>query len=115
MNNNDLNQINKDIFFLFLSLVAASTSFYLINEKKKSILHIKCISNNTANKIYYYNRRLSFIIAIYFFINAYSSYQKIEDEENKKQLELLVVATFFTLMGSFFYLPLGNSNLIIEN
>ena len=51
------------------SPVKAIISFYLINEKKKSILNIPSISNEKANKIYYYNRRLNLVIAIYFFLN----------------------------------------------
>ena len=73
------------------------------------------ISNEKANKIYYYNRRLNFIIAIYFFLNAYYSYQNATTEEEKKQEGLLTLATFFILIGAALYLPLGNSNLIIEN
>ena len=118
MNNNKeklLNQVNLDIIFFFLSGIQSIVSFYIITEKKKSILHIRSIDNNTANKIYYYNRRLNFIICLYFFINAYYSYQNATTEKEKKQSELLVVATFFILIGSIFYLPLGNSNLIIEN
>ena len=56
--NNDkdelLKQVNIDIIFFFLLVVKAIISFYLINEKKKSILHIPSISNEKANKIYYY-------------------------------------------------------------
>lgn len=115
MNKQELNKVNTDIIFFFLSLVVALISFYLINEKKKSILNIKCISNNTANKIYYYNRRLLLIVSLYFFLNAYNSYNDAKTEEDKKQINLLIVATFFTLIGSVLYLPLGNSNLIIEN
>lgn len=117
--NNDrkelLKQANIDTIFFFLTIVAALVSFYLINEKKKSILNIDCISNEEANKIYKYNRILKFIIAGYFFLNAYYSSQNIESEEDKKQSELLVTATFFLLIGALLYLPLGNSNLIIEN
>lgn len=110
-----LNQVNKDIIFFFLIVITAIVSFYVINEKKKSILGIDCIDNDTANKLYYYNRRLSFIIAIYFLINAYTSYKRKEGLEDTKQEELLIIATFFNLLGSLFYLPLGNSNVIIEN
>lgn len=117
--NNDreelLKQANIDTIFFFLTVVAALVSFYLINEKKKSILNIDCISNEEANIIYKYNRILKFIIAGYFFLNAYYSSQNIESEEDKKQSELLVAATFFLLIGALLYLPLGNSNLIIEN
>ena len=117
MNNNEKieKKINIDIIFFFLSIVASLTSFYIINEKKKSIKHIKCIDNKTANKIYKYNRRLNFIICIYFFLNAYYSYKSIPEGKDKSQEELLLTATFFALIGSAFYLPLGNSNLIIEN
>ena len=115
MNNDDLNKVNNDIIFFFLAILVAVISFYLINEKKKSILNIKCISNKTANKIYYYNRRLFLIVCLYFFINAYNSYKEANTEKDKKQITLLVIATFFTLIGSICYLPLGNSNLIIEN
>ena len=116
-NNKDelLKQVNIDIIFFFLLVVKTMISFYLINEKIKSILNIPSISNDTANKIYYYNRRLNVIIAIYFFLNALYSYQNAETEEEKKQEEYLVIATLFILIGSLFYLPLGNSNLIIEN
>lgn len=110
-----LKQVNTDIIFFFLSVVQSIIAFYLINEKKKSILNIGCISNNNANNIYKFNRNLNFIISLYFFINAYQSYQEAETEEDKKQSELLLTATFFVLIGSTLYLPLGNSNLIIEN
>ena len=54
--NNDkdelLKQVNIDIIFFFLLVVKAIISFYLINEKKKSILNIPSISNEKANKIY---------------------------------------------------------------
>ena len=66
-----LKEINIDILFFFLAAIKAGVSFYLINEKKKSALNIESINNTTANKIYYYNRRLNLIIAIYFFLNAY--------------------------------------------
>lgn len=110
-----LKEINIDIIFFFLTAIKAGVSFYLINEKKKSALNIESINNTTANKIYYYNRRLNFIIAIYFFLNAYYSYQNATTEEEKKQEGLLTLATFFILIGAALYLPLGNSNLIIEN
>ena len=116
--NNDkdelLKQVNIDIIFFFLLVVKAIISFYLINEKKKSILNIPSISNEKANKIYYYNRRLNVIIAIYFFINAYQNYQN-SDPNNNIGEKYLVAATFFILIGALLYLPLGNSNLIIEN
>ena len=110
-----LKKVNIDIIFFFLATIASITSLSIIIEKKKSILGIKCIDNNTANKVYKYNRRLFFIIAIYFFLNAYYSYKEEENLGDKKQEELLVIATFFLLLGAAFYLPLGNSNLIIEN
>ena len=116
--NNDkdelLKQVNIVIIFFFLLVVKAIISFYLINEKKKSILNIPSISNEKANKIYYYNRRLNVIIAIYFFINAYQNYQN-SDPNNNIGEKYLVAATFFILIGALLYLPLGNSNLIIEN
>ena len=56
-----LNQVNRDIIFFFLLIITSLVSFYVINEKKKSILGIDCIDNETANKLYYYNRRLSVI------------------------------------------------------
>lgn len=118
MNDNQeklLNQINLDIIFFFLAIIQGCISFYLINEKKKSALNIDSISNKDANKIYYYNRRLNLIIAIYFFLNAYYSYKNAVTEEEKNQEKLLVVATFLALLGAILYLPLGNSNLIIEN
>jgi len=108
-----LNQVNRDIIFFFLLVITSITNFYVINEKKKSILGIDCIDNDTANKLYYYTRRLSVIIAIYFLINAYISYNKKEDEDTKQE-KLLIYATLFNLIGSLFYLPLGNSNVIIE-
>ena len=110
-----LNQVNRDIIFFFLLVVSAGTSFYVINEKKKSILGIDCINNDTANKIYYYNRRLAVIIAIYFLLNAYNNYITDENPENINQDKFLLLATTFNLIGSLFYLPLGNSNVIIEN
>ena len=110
-----LKQVNLDIIFFFLAIVAAIVSFYIINEKKKSILNIDCISNEKANEIYWYNRVLKLIIAIYFFLNAYYSYKEAEDLASKKQEQLLVSATFLALLSAILYLPLGNSNLIIEN
>lgn len=109
-----LNQVNRDIIFFFLLVVSAGISFYVINEKKKSILGIDCINNDTANKIYYYNRRLSVIIAIYFLLNAYNNYITDENPENINQDKFLLLATTFNLIGSLFYLPLGNSNVIID-
>ena len=109
-----LKQVNLDIIFFFLLVVSAGISFYVINEKKKSILGIDCIDNETANKLYYYNRRLSVIIAIYFLLNAYSNYVTDENPDNKNQDKLLLLATIFNLIGSLFYLPLGNSNVIID-
>ena len=109
--NNDkdelLKQVNIDIIFFFLLVVKAIISFYLIN--------IPSISNEKANKIYYYNRRLNLVIAVYFFLNAMYSYQNATTEEEKEQEKYLVAATFFILLGALLYLPLGNSNLIIEN
>ena len=43
------------------------------------------------------------------------SYQNATTEEEKEQEKYLVAATFFILLGALLYLPLGNSNLIIEN
>ena len=119
MNNNNnteelLNEVNIDIIFFFLIIVKSIISFYIITEKKKSILKIPRISNEKANKIYYYNRRLNVIIATYFFINAYQNYQN-SDPNNNIGEKYLVAATFFILIGALLYLPLGNSNLIIEN
>ncbi len=110
-----LQQINIDIVFFFLTIIESLVSFYLITEKKKSVFHGNSINNNTANNIYKYNRRLNLIICIYFFLNAYISYQNATNEEERHQEGLLVIATLFALIGSIFYLPLGNSNLIIEN
>lgn len=109
-----LKQVNLDIIFFFLLVVTALVNFYVINEKKKSILGIDCIDNETANKLYYYNRRLSVIIAIYFLSNAYNNYVTDENPDNKNQDKLLLLATIFNLIGSLFYLPLGNSNVIID-
>ena len=109
-----LKQVNIDIIFFFLLLVTAGINFYVINEKKKSILGIDCIDNDTANKLYYYNRRLSVIIAIYFLINAYNNYVTDENPDNINQDKFLLFATIFNLVGSLFYLPLGNSNVIID-
>ena len=114
-NNKDLlKEVNIDIVFFFLIIVKSLISFYIITEKKKSILNIASITNKEANKLYYYNRRLNVIIAIYFFINAYNNYQDSDLNDNTKERYLLA-ATFFILIGSLLYLPLGNSNLIIEN
>lgn len=110
-----LKQVNLDIIFFFLLVVTAGVSFYVINEKKKSILQKDCIDNNTANRLYYYNRRLSVIIAIYFLLNAYISYKEKKGTKDTRQEELLIIATFFNLLGALAYLPLGNSNIIIEN
>ena len=110
-----LKQVNIDIIFFSISLAISITSFYLINEKKKSILNIDCISNDNANNIYKVSRRVYVIVCIYFFLNAYNNYKNVTKEEDKKQAVLLLVATSFILVGSLFYLPLGNSNLIIEN
>ena len=41
--------------------------------------------------------------------------QNATTEEEKEQEKYLVAATFFILLGALLYLPLGNSNLIIEN
>ena len=49
------------------------------------------------------------------FLNAMYSYQNATTEEEKEQEKYLVAATFFILLGALLYLPLGNSNLIIEN
>ncbi len=116
-NNRDnlLNQVNTDTIFFFLSVIQSIVALYLITEKKKSILKISCIRNSTANKIYKYNRNLNFIIAIYFLLNAYYSYQNAKTEEERDQALLLTIATFFVFIGAALYLPLGNSNLIIEN
>ena len=40
-----LNQVNRDIIFFFLLVVSSGISFYVINEKKKSILGIDCIDS----------------------------------------------------------------------
>jgi len=116
MSNNKelLKEVNIDIVFFFLIIVKSLISFYIITEKKKSILNIPSITNKEANKLYYYNRRLNVIIAIYFFINAYNNYQDSDPNDNIGERYLLA-ATFFILIGSLLYLPLGNSNLIIEN
>ena len=109
-----LNQVNRDIIFFFLLVVTSLVNFYVINEKKKSILGIDCIDNDTANRLYYYNRRLAVIIAIYFLLNAYNNYITDENPENINQDKFLLLATLFNLIGSIFYLPLGNSNVIID-
>ena len=109
-----LKQVNTDIIFFFLLLVTAGINFYVINEKKKNILGVDCIDNNTANKLYYYNRRLTVIIAIYFLLNAYRNYITDENPDNINQDKFQLLATTFNLIGSLFYLPLGNSNVIIE-
>ncbi len=103
-NNKDLlKEVNIDIvFFSFLIIVKSLISFYIINrKKKKSILNIPSITNKEANKLYYYNRRLNVIIAIYFFINAYNNYQDSDPNDNTGERYLLA-ATFFILIGSLF-------------
>ena len=55
-NNKDLlKEVNIDIVFFFLIIVKSLISFYIITEKKKSILNIPSITNKEANKLYYYN------------------------------------------------------------
>ena len=110
-----LKQVNIDIIFFSISLAISITSFYLINEKKKSILNIDCISNDKANDIYKVSRKVYVIVCIYFLLNAYNNYKNVKGKEDKKQATLLLIATSFILVGALFYLPLGNSNLIIEN
>ncbi len=54
MNNNKdlLKEVNIDIVFFFLIIVKSLISFYIITEKKKSILNIPSITNKEANKLY---------------------------------------------------------------
>jgi len=115
-----LNQVNTDIIFFSLSLIAGIISLYIINEKKKSILKKKCISNSNANKIYKANRFLLFLISFYFLSNSYYYYKKIQNdkditEEDYNQAKFLFIANIFSFISAIIYLPLGNSNLIIEN
>ena len=51
-NNKDLlKEVNIDIVFFFLIIVKSLISFYIITEKKKSILNIPSITNKEANKL----------------------------------------------------------------
>ena len=116
----ELKQVNMDIIFFFLTLIAAFISFYLINEKKKSIFNKQTISNKQANNIYKFNRHLLFFIECYFLINSYYYYKKLKNqqfknEEDYNQAKLLFLANIFSFISVIIYLPLGNSNLIIEN
>ena len=67
--NNDKNellkQVNIDIIFFFLLVVKAIISFYLINEKKKSILNIPSISNEKAVFLLLLIRSITFMLFIY--------------------------------------------------
>ena len=116
----ELKQVNVDIIFFFLTIIASFISFYLIIEKKKSIFNENTITNDNANKVYRFNRYFLFFIEFYFLANSYYYYKKLENQENVspeewKQAKLLFIANIFAFISALLYLPLGNSNLIIEN
>ena len=118
MSNNELKQVNADIIFFFLSVVTSFTSFFIINEKKKSILNIPHLNARNANSLYRKNRLLIVIVALYFFLNAYYSLkrdlQKGNDDGVIHDDILLLISTGLSFIAALAYLPLGNSNVIIK-
>lgn len=91
-----LKKVNTDIIFFSLSLAISITSLYLINEKKKSILNIDCITNNKANDIYKMSRKGYVIVCIYFFLNAYNNYKKAKKKKiSTKELFFLLQLLLF--------------------
>jgi SNF family Na+-dependent transporter len=114
MIDDELKKVNVDIIFFFLFVVATMTSFYIIIEKKKSILDIGNVDADKINALYHGNRKLIFVIWIYFLVNAYLAFKNEENEDNMWQDKLLLLAAIFGVLSASCYLPLGNSNVVIN-
>lgn len=118
-NYKELKEINNDIFFFFLLVVTSFIGFYIVINKKRQILNLSCISNETLNKLFRDKIYLALIINIYFVINAYNNLDDIkkrrgvESEEYKDQMIVLGANTLI-LVASFMYLTLTNSDYVIS-
>ena len=110
----ELAQVNRDIIFLFLTVISAFISFYIIIEKKKSILNIGEIQKEKINKIYQNNRMLGVIIWLYFLFNSYYSLKNEKNPENLKEDYVFLLAAVLGTLSALCYLPYGNSNVIIK-
>ena len=117
MDENKLNEINCDTVFFFFLVITSLVSFYIINEKKKTLFNINNLSKDELNKLFRYNRYFIIFIDIYFVINAYNALVEFindnKDEETIKEQFILLIANVFFLIGALLYIPLINSDSII--
>lgn len=117
MDEDKLNDINKDIVFFFFLVITSLVSFYIINEKKKMLFNINNLNKEELNKLFRFNRYFIIFIDIYFVINAYNTLIEFinnnEDEDTIKEQFILLMANVFFLIGALLYIPLTNSDSII--
>lgn len=109
--NEELRKINIDIVVFFLLVVSTGISFYLVNEKKKRLLHKKCLSENEENNIYHINRTVILIIAIYFVINSYNSFKESPNNTNDK---LIFYASIAALISAYLFYQTNSSSSLID-
>ena len=117
MDEDKLNEINRDIIFFFFLVITSLVSFYIINEKKKMLFNINNLNKEELNKLFRFNRYFIIFIDIYFVINAYNALIEFinnnEDEDTIKEQFILLMANVFFLIGALLYIPLTNSDSII--
>lgn len=117
MDENKLNEINRDIIFFFFLVITSLIALYIIIEKKKTLYNLNKLNKEELNKLFKFNRYFIIIIDIYFVINAYNALIEVinnnEDEETIKEQFILLIANVVFLIGALLYIPLTNSDSII--
>ena len=117
MDEDKLNEINRDIIFFFFLVITSLVSFYIINEKKKMLFNINNLNKEELNKLFRFNRYFIIFIDIYFVINAYNTLIEFinnnEDEDTIKEQFILLMTNVFFLIGALLYIPLTNSDSIV--
>ena len=118
MDNKKLSNINTDIIFYLLLVIASSISLYLTNEKKKNILNNEHDENLNLHHLYKVNRTLVVIINLYFLITIYSAYEETKKSyHTEKEIEEATLALYgiiFFLIGSLINLSLSDNYFIID-
>ena len=64
MDEDKLNETNRDIIFFFFLVITSLVSFYIINEKKKMLFNINNLNKEELNKLFRFNRYFIIFIDI---------------------------------------------------
>ena len=115
----ELKELNNDLLFFFLVVITSIIGLYIIVNKRRQLLNLSCISDESLNKLFRTKIYLSLIINIYFVINAYNNLEEIKNSSDNNSQEykdqvVVLVANSFILVASIMYLSLTNSDYVIS-